>query len=286
MNDQAKVLRQLVRHEAGSHRPQSHDGPQLVMVTAGKGGVGTTTVAVNLAVALAQAGSNCVLVDGNAVSGDATTLCGLDTDWDMSHVAAGWRSVEESLVDGPGGVRVLPGGWGLPGDPVWSETAQARLIDGLKALSSAADFVVIDAGSGLGPAVGGFWRAANLVLIVTTPDALSIMDAYAAIKVHSEGAAVPVRTLVNRAADIQSADDVHARLARACQRFLGLTVMDAGYLPIIHHETASPIEVGPFVLSAPDATATLCIQRLAQSMAGQRRPRSPAFQRSVAIHPA
>lgn len=267
MNDQANILRQLVRQEAdGSPNAISGDS-RLIVVTAGKGGVGATTIAVNLALALAQSGRSCLLVDGDTTSADATALCGLDAQFGVSHVIAGWRSVGETMLDGPENIRVLPGIWDREHDALWTESAQERLIDELRKLRKDAEFVVVDAGNGLSSLTGRFCRGADLVLMVSTPDAMSIMDAYAAIKVHSEqAAAVTIRTLVNRAADTQNAAEVHARLARACQRFLSLPVTDAGYVPIIQRDEASSDAEYLFVRDDPQSTATLCLQRLAQTV--------------------
>jgi flagellar biosynthesis protein FlhG len=274
MNDQARILRQLVRQESCPGEERT-DGPMVIAVAAGKGGVGVTTVAVNLALALQQSGGPTVLVDGTT-SADATTLCGLDGDGTAAQVAAGWHTFEESLVEGPGGIRLLPGGWSHSSDDASSDGAQARLIEDMRRLKSGAKFIVIDAGCGLGRIVGRFWRAADLVLVVATPEPMSIMDAYAAIKIHGEGAATEVVSLVNQTGDIQSADDVHARLARACQRFLALALSEGGYLPTITRHEPPTLDDALFVLHAPDATATLCIQRLANTIIGRAGRSAPS----------
>jgi flagellar biosynthesis protein FlhG len=272
MNDQANLLRQLVRHEAAS-RSDARRGARLVVVVAGKGGVGATTISVNLAAALSTGGSGCVLVDGNPHGADATTLCGLDAHYGVSHVVAGWRTAQETLLEGPGGIRVLPAVWDREYDDQWTERAQSRLIEELRDLdrvptSHAAAFVVVDAGCGLGAVLGRFWRAADLVLVVTTPDPLAIMDAYAAIKVHAEGAAAPVHVLVNQATDTQQAAEVHQRLARACHRFLGLDVCDAGYVPILPRNAERAPGDNLFVLHRPESTAARCLDRVAQTIVG------------------
>jgi flagellar biosynthesis protein FlhG len=265
MNDQANILRQLVLAEAASRRAEKHDAARLIVVAAGKGGVGTTTVAVNLALALARCGRGCVLVDGNPHSADATTLCGLDAQFGVSHVVAGWRNVEETLLAGPGNIHVLPGVWDREYDDQWTELAQSRLIKELRLLGRTG-YVVVDAGSGLGSILGRFWRAADAVLMVTTPDPLAVMDAYAAIKVHGDGVTSPVHVLVNRAADTQQAADAQQRIARVCHRFLGLTIHDAGYLPILP-DSGTTAQDQLFVANAPESTAARYVDRLATILA-------------------
>jgi flagellar biosynthesis protein FlhG len=268
MNDQANILRQLVRQDAAS-RPGGGKA-RLVVVAAGKGGVGTTTVAVNLALTLARGGRGCLLVDGNRRSADATTLCNLDARFGISQVVAGWRNVEETLLDGPGGIQVLPGVWDGQYDDQWTDRAQARLIDELLALgrrpaSRVEEFVVVDAGCGLGTILGRFWAAADVVVAITTPDSMAIMDVYAAIKVHVDVSRSPVHLVINQAANTQQAAEVHQRLARACHRFLALTIQDAGYLPMISRE-ADQAAGGLFALHAPESTAARCLDRVAQGI--------------------
>jgi flagellar biosynthesis protein FlhG len=104
------------------------------------------------------------------------------------------------------------------------------------------------------------------VLIVTTPEPLAVMDAYAAIKVHAEGTSTPVHVLVNHAADTQQAADAQQRVARVCYRFLGLTTRDAGYLPILPAATGSGAQKELFVLHSPDSTAARYVDRLAATL--------------------
>jgi flagellar biosynthesis protein FlhG len=276
MNDQANLLRQLVRQEAAL-RSEATGAARLMVVAAGKGGVGATTVAVNLGIALLRGGAACVLVDGNPHSAGATTLCGLDAQFGVSHVVAGWRTAEETLLVGPGGIQVLPGVWDREYDDQWTERAQLRLIEELRTLelgkgNSSQRWVIADAGCGLGATLGRFWRAADLILAVTTPDPLAIMDTYAAIKVHADGSPAPVHVLVNQAADTQQATDVQQRLARACHRFLGLAVHDAGYVPIVPRSAERETSGDLFVLDAPESTAARCVNRVAEAMIGLGRP--------------
>lgn len=276
MDDQANDLRRLAREFAVSAMPRSNARSRPVVVTGGKGGVGTTTVAVNLAVALAEQGRRAVLVDADPYRADATLLCRAGERFTVAEVLSGQRETCEVLEPGPGGAMVLPGAWG--DDRVWecSSAAQDRLIEELLDLGSLAEWVVIDAGNGAGRVAHRFWHAADRVLLVTTPDAASVLNAYTLVKLLAGGdATVPVETLVNMAPSAAVAEETHARLGRACFRFLGLRPQEAGTVPW----SASIAEAGrrseAFVLTAPRSPAARRLRALAQTLTtGEQSPKA------------
>jgi flagellar biosynthesis protein FlhG len=231
MHDQADELRQLVRERSNSGTTSGPTVP-LVVVSGGKGGVGTTTIAANLAVALARQGRLAVFVDADLDHGGNANLCHHPQLGSVIDVLKGKRSVHEVLERGPAGIQMLRGAWGSGELTDCSASAQQRFVAELKSLAPHAEIVVVDAGSSRNHFVRRFWQAANAVVVVTTTESVSIMDCYAAIKVLLAGdASVPIHTLVNLVADDQLAADVQSRIAAACRRFLGLRAMPAGHVP-------------------------------------------------------
>src|SRR5262249_4599865 len=158
-------------------------GVPLLVVGGGKGGVGTTTIAANLAVALARQGRRAVFVDGDLDHGGNANLCQHPQFGSVVDVLKGKRTVHEVLERGPSGVQVLSGAWASGELIDFSSTAQQRFISELKSLSPHAEVVVVDAGSSRNQFVRQFWQAASEILVVTTTDSISIMDSYAAMKV-------------------------------------------------------------------------------------------------------
>ncbi len=267
MPDQANELRQLVLR-AALHPPAAEQPPKLIVVTSGKGGVGTTTIAVNLAIALARDGRRTVLVDADLEQADAGRLCHLEEPvHTVAEILSGTLSVHEALERGPAGIQVLPGAWGRGELVDCSPAAQQRLIHQLKCLGAHADYIILDVGSGANRVIGHFWQAADCVLLVTTPDVVSLMDAYAAVKVLCAAGPRPLlKSLVNEAADHATTADVQQRLSRACRRFLGLKISGAGQLPSDPCVTQAAAEGVPFVLAYPNCDATRAIEQLAQSL--------------------
>ncbi|MBX7167693.1 MAG: P-loop NTPase [Pirellulales bacterium] len=266
MNDQAELLRKLVDHASDARAqvatPSGVARPRVVAVAAGKGGVGTSTVAVNLAITLAQSGQRAVLADCDLFGGDAAQLCQLQPVYSIADVLAGRRTVHEVLLRGPAGIQVLPGVWAL-GEPCDATPAALhRLLLQFEALGAHADFIVLDVGAAMTRPARRLWQAADRVLLTTTPDPVAVMDAYAAIKVLMAGHALSsIRLLVNQATDPLMAADVHERLSRACRRFLGEPVALAGHLPAINRGAAL------FTRDDASGVAAMALDRITQELA-------------------
>ena len=161
MRDQADDLRQLIQrgsHANWSRRTVGERAPKLVTVTGGKGGVGATTLAVNLALSLASEGHRTVLVDADLDSADAAALCHIESSFTVADVLAGRRTVHETLQRGPMGILVLPGAWALGNVADCSPAAQERLIVQLKDLGAYADFVILDTEADCNRAMRAFGR--------------------------------------------------------------------------------------------------------------------------------
>ncbi|HET6881150.1 MAG TPA: AAA family ATPase, partial [Pirellulales bacterium] len=236
----------------------------LIVVAGAKGGAGTTTIAVNLAVALAGKGRRTVVVDGDLGKGDVAAGCGLHGGPTIVDVLAGRRRVAEALRPGPAGLRIVPGAWATGRLTDCDASAQERLIYELRGLDGV-DTVVIDAGCGMHRILERFWRAADQILLVTTTDDTSVMDAYAAVKTMSRrNCGVPVYAVVNQAARREQARQAHARLAQACRRFLAMDVSCAAHLMASGEIAAAARRQTPFLLTAPVCQAAQTIKRLAE----------------------
>jgi len=274
MHDQANDLRRLVRDCAATEAYAIQSRPNLAMIASGKGGVGTTTIAVNLAVAAARAGLQTVLVDADQDGGDVGILCGLQERYTIADALSGRRTVSEVLRPGPVGLRVLPGVWGLERLSDYPAAAAKRLLGQINCLGNPADLVVLDAGNGLSNTIRPLWQAADLILQVTTAEVPSIIDTYAAIKTLLANENVgQIHALVNRAPNVEVAQNVQGRLARACRRFLGIQLKTAGHISNDQRVTEAE---SPFVITAPDCDAARQIQRLAEAL--------PAADAQTGIH--
>ncbi len=255
VKDQATLLRSLTRA-----RPRA----TVIAITSGKGGVGKSNVAVNLAIRFARSNKDVVLLDADLGLANADVLCNVDLPHNLSHVIARKRELRDVLVQAPGGFRLIGGASGLARMADLTDDDRTRLLDALADLEHSADIILIDTGAGISPNVLSFTRAADHVLVVTTPEPTAITDAYAVIKVVSRDPGNRrISLLVNQARSPAEGRLVHDRIARVAKQFLGATVFDAGH---VMADEAVPTAVRarvPFVLSSPHCPAGQCITRLA-----------------------
>lgn len=269
MPDQATELRRLVRQAPAADSGLGCARPRLVAVAGGKGGVGTTTIAVNLAVALANLGRRTVLADASPAGSDASILCGLSGRRTIVSSPSGRQSIADLLEPGPGGVRVLAGPWSNGEMGPSASPVEGRVIEELRSFGPGADLLIFDAGNSPNRIARRIWYAADLVLLVATPELASVMNAYASVKALAgpDGPA-EIFTVINMAPTAAVADDIHVRLSLACRRFLGMGLRPAGFVP-----PASQIEDAgrrgePFVLASAGCPACREIERLSRWVTG------------------
>jgi len=274
--DQATQLRSLMREQKRVTPTEEAAAPAhratVIAVTSGKGGVGKTNISVNLAIRLAEAGKAVVLLDADLGLANADVLCNIDLPANLSHVIARRKELSEVLVKAPGGFSLIGGASGLARMADLTDADRQRIVSAMNELESQADVILIDTGAGISPNVLAFTRAADHVLVVTTPEPTAITDAYAVIKVISRAdKARPfadpndrrISLLVNQAKNESEARVVHDRIARVARQFLGVRIFDGGFIPADEHVSMAVRKRSPFVLSAPKSPAAYAVSQLA-----------------------
>ena len=277
INDQAEQLRNLIRESDVEAAQNDTRVPQLVVLTGGKGGVGTSTVAVNLAIALARRGRRVILVDADARCGDVLSLClpeqagqteGGKDDFGPVAKLDTPADVQASIIDGPAGLKLLTAPWARGVTQEYANSSLDRFARQLLGLGDQAEYVFVDSGNGTSGVARSLWRLADKVVTVTTPDAVSVMDTYAVIKTILDTRRRPqMFSLVNQTANPSVARDVFRRLEQSCQRFLGQAMEFAGRIPLdTMLAVAGEVRI-PAVLRTPTSPAARAIEQIASGFA-------------------
>jgi len=275
MSDQATELRKLVLCSSRGPGIDAGPAPRSIVLTGGKGGLGVTTLAVNLAVAMANQGSRVVLVDANLRRGDVAMLCGVTERGDIADVMNLRRDIHEVLVRGPAGLQLVPGLWAPGTRHDYSSRQHNRLLQQLRSIGRHADLVVVDVGCGIDESVRRFWEMAQRIVMVTSCESYAVMDTYATIKALTQGnISFPIGLLVNQCPDRRAAEDVHRRIDQSTRRFLGLSVESLGWLPCDDAIPDAARNGTPFVLAATRQPAVLALEQLAGRLAQEESSRS------------
>lgn len=250
----------------------SVDFPLVFSVTSGKGGVGKTNLAVNLACCLAEFGKRVVLLDADLGLANVDVLLGLTPSRNLFHLFHEGASLDDILCDTPYGFRILPASSGMTDMLSLSTGQKLELLEAVDVLEDEVDYFIVDTGAGINDNVIYFNLASQERLILLTPEPTSLTDAYALIKVLKIRHGVDnFRILVNMAQDMKMAKDIFIRLHMACEHFLSGVSLDlVGVIPQDPAVRASVVKQRPFCCPLPDggveSEAARAVRQVARSI--------------------
>jgi flagellar biosynthesis protein FlhG len=205
---------------------------RVIAVTSGKGGVGKTNVAVNLAVGLSRQGQNVLLFDADLGLANVDVALGLKAEFDIQHVIAGERSLDDVLLTGPEGIRVIPAASGVARMAALSPSEQAGLVHAFSDLRQPVDTLIVDTGAGIDNTVLTFTAACQEVIVVICDEPTSLTDGYALIKVLNQQCAVKrFQILVNMVDNELQGRQLFEKLCRVTDRFLDVHLGYLGGVP-------------------------------------------------------
>jgi flagellar biosynthesis protein FlhG len=255
--DQATGLRELA-----SPRPV-----RAIAVTGGKGGVGKTNVAVNLAIATAESGGKVMLLDADLGLANVDVVLGLHPKYDLSHVMSGERTLEEVVIQGPAGLQIVAGASGLQKLAELTPAEHHGLIRAFGDVGHHTDTLVVDTAAGISDTVVSFSRAAHEVVVVVCDEPASITDAYAIIKLlHRDYGHHRFRILANMIRSAQEGRELHQKLCRATDRFLDVTLGFMGAIPYDEALRKAVRSQRPVVQAFPRSRAAQAFKQLARKM--------------------
>jgi flagellar biosynthesis protein FlhG len=299
MADQAEKLRELVSANApgapaskapgaqggaraadlGSHgassapaaRARGSSGPaegrretRIIAISSGKGGVGKTNIAINLALAYAQTGKKVIVMDADLGLANVNVVLGVIPRYNLYHLMKKQKSLTEILVETSYGIQIIAGASGFSKIANLNEEERKDFIDELAALSNA-DILIIDCAAGVSNNVISFIAAADDAIIVTTPEPTAITDAYGIIKIIAteiENLDLGLKLVVNRVKSVVEGKRVAERVINIAGQFLNLKVDYLGFVfddPVVH---TSVVRQKPFLILEPKSRAAVCIRHL------------------------
>lgn len=245
---------------------------RTIAIASGKGGVGKTTLAVNMGIALAQGGSRTTLLDADPGLANADVLCGVTPTTRLDAALGDFRRPLSSLaVPVTERFQLIPGSAGTPRMADLPPADRLHLVRSIRALEADADVIIIDTGAGLGLSSLGFAAVADRCIVVVTPEPTSIADAYAVIKslvaMRGDGTTPPAIDIVVTAAETEElAHTVHGKIAGVAERFLGFRPALLGFVRRDESVTRSIRAREPLMLANPRCIAARDVRRVAESL--------------------
>jgi len=264
MADQADSLRQAASRLLAQQAARGGAMCRVLAVTSGKGGVGKSNVAVNLGLALCEGGAKVLLLDGDLGLANVDLLLGLKPAKTLQHVFSRRAALGEIILEGPLGLKILPGGIGLPELANLGTLDIVRLLGLLRSLERDHDVLLIDTAAGIGRLVTQFALAADDVLIVSMPEPTALVDAYGMLKALRRGNVEGgLHLIVNMVRRRPEAEQFHQSLSSVAQSYLGLSLNWLGTIYRDDEISGCVRRHQPFYLARPKSAAAIELKRIA-----------------------
>jgi len=232
LNNKAAKIINFAKHQkyktAYKHKPEKKSMKRrthIIAITSGKGGVGKTNIVANLGYALRKSNKKVLILDSDFGLGNLDVLLGLAPKYNLSHVISGEKKVSQIILDGPGGIKILPAASGIQELTNLNNEQKWKVINNIDTIIGDYDFLLIDTAAGITSNVLYFNVSAQEIVVVVTPEPTSITDAYALMKVLSlQYNEKNFKLLVNCVADEQEAREVFYQISKVADRFLNISI--------------------------------------------------------------
>lgn len=232
--------------------------PKVISVTSGKGGVGKTNVVANLAVAFASMGKSVVILDADLGLGNVDVLFGIIPKYTIEHVLMGEKKLQEVMVEGPLGIKILPTSSGSEDLTHLSAEQKLIFLSELDQLDKVVDIFLIDTAAGISSNVLYFNTVAQDILVVATADPTSVTDAYAIMKILSKRHGEKrFKLLVNMSRSLREAKEVYRKLTLVADQFLDISIEFCGFIPQDDYLRMAVLEQKSVVDLYPNAKSSL-----------------------------
>lgn len=260
--DQADKLRQKVeklKEKAPSAR--------VIAVTSGKGGVGKTSVSVNLALRFREQGKKVVILDADFGLANVEVMLGIRPQNNLADVIFNNRSIEDVITKGPMDIGFISGGSGVQDLVNLDKLRLQKLIAQLVKLDSLYDVVIIDTGAGIADSVIEFVLSSPEVLLVITPEPTSITDAYSLLKAVNrkkefDRNGKSIKVITNRVESNEEGQEIYDKVSIVVSKFLNIQLEYLGYIPYDKRMANAVLEQKPVIIGEPDSEAALRIKAI------------------------
>lgn len=255
----------MTNQAQGLAKLSAQSAVNVIAVTSGKGGVGKTNVAVNLAVSMARQGREVVLFDADLGLANVDIALGLKPKFDIRHVISGERTLDEILLEGPEGVHVVPASSGISSMTNLSSQQRAGLVGAFSELSLPVDTLIVDTGAGIDSTVMTFSSACQAIVVVICDEPTSITDAYALIKVLNKECGVKrFQLLANMVDDDSQGRELYRKLDKVADRFLDVQLGYLGAVPRDDYLRKAVQQQGAVVDIYPRSPSAKALVKLAE----------------------
>ncbi len=266
MADQAEKLREIMR----SRGEDSSRRSRIISISSGKGGVGKTNIAINLAIAYSRLGRRVIVLDADLGLANVNVALGVIPRYNLYHLIRQQKKMKDILMDTHYGIQIVAGASGFSKIANLSNEERQGFIEELQELSNA-DIIIIDTSAGVSNNVLSFVAASDEAIIVTTPEPTAITDAYGIIKIIAteiDRLELGLKLIVNRVKSVTEARKVAERVINIAGQFLNLKVDYLGFVYDDELVANAVVRQRPFLALDPKGKASICIDHIVSRLEG------------------
>lgn len=253
--------------KAQSTKDSKADLPRVIAISSGKGGVGKSSIAVNLGISLAKTGAKVCLLDADTGLANANILLGIAPEYSIEHVLYGAKDIDEIMLDGPHGLKIIPGANGISECVSLHPRQQLRLTRELARIEGEFDYLLIDTAAGIADTTLDFVSAAHHTLIVITPEPTSLTDAFSLIKLlKRRRPSAHYQVVVNMCSSASQAKEVFHRFGAAVEKYIGVNCHYLGLVLRDESMRAAVVLQNPVAMFPDDDPSSRSFMKLSDSL--------------------
>lgn len=269
--DQAENLRNIIKKQ----NQKDLSNARVIAVTSGKGGVGKSSVSINLAVQFTQMGKKVIILDADFGLANIEVMFGVIPQYNLSDLMVSGREISEIITEGPEGIKFISGGSGIAKLVNLDKEQVKRLVNKMSELENMADVIIIDTGAGISSTVMEFLVASPETIIVTTPEPTSITDSYALLKALSMNdnfrrEDVSIKMIANRVSTESEGRNLYEKLNMVVSKFLDIDMTYLGIIPMDNNIVKAVMKQKPVSIIYPASASSKHFEEIAEKIMNER----------------
>lgn len=268
--DQAQNLRNIVKKVS---KDTEDKRARIITVTSGKGGVGKTSVSINLALQFRMQGKSVIIFDADFGLANIEVMFGAVPKYNMSDLIYRGKDLKDIIVKGPMDIGFVSGGSGITGLGDISKDQIMYLVYKIKELESMADIIIIDTGAGISSAVMDFLVVSNEVLLVMTPEPTSITDSYSLLKSLNKRddfnrETTDIKVIANKVHDYEEGINLYNKINVVVSKFLNVNIQFLGFINADENMSKAVIQQKPICLAYSNSKASKDLEKISYVLSG------------------
>ena len=275
--EQAEQLRALIKQQANEDKLNREQDKvnnnklaKVITITSGKGGVGKTSIAINLAMQIAARGKKVIIIDADMGLANVEVMLGIRPRYDLGDLMYGDMKLKDIITEGPMGIGFISGGSGIHELNNLSREQIENMTDRLFELDEISDYIIVDTGAGISETIMQFVKVSSQVLVVTTPEPTSITDAYAVLKALNRELpqldGTSVKMISNRVGGHREGEVLYNKLNSVVEKFLDIKLRYLGEIVQDSNLAKGILNQQPVSVTNPNSASVKTIKILADKL--------------------